>query len=265
MLQQTQVDRVVPKFIGFVGRFPDTPALASASLADVLREWKGLGYNGRAVRLHAVARAVVERHGGAIPNDRRSLLDLPGIGPYTAAAIRAFAFDIDDAPVDTNVRRIVHRLEFGIEHPPQASVRELDECALALMPPGRAHDWSSALMDLGSAVCTARAPRCEICPLAQQCAAAPIVAGVLEKARRASPSRIKPPMRFEATNRFARGRIVDRLRDLPPGQRISLLDLHACVAPVLSGRSIDDVASLVAALERDGLLATDGDAIALRD
>ncbi|HYL28205.1 MAG TPA: A/G-specific adenine glycosylase [Candidatus Nitrosotalea sp.] len=267
MLAQTQVDRVVPKFVAFVERFPDFASLASASTADVLREWKGLGYNSRAVRLHRLAREVVERYGGALPAEREALRAIPGIGPYTAAAIRAFAFDLDDAPIDTNVRRIVHRLCFGLEHPAPVAARQLDERARALVPPGDAHDWNSALMDLGSAICTARAPKCLLCPLRKECVAAPIDAAALERARAAAPRRRAPQERvpFEQSTRFARGRIVDRLRELPPGERISLLDLHRAIAPVVEGRSLEEVRDFVAALERDGLVTRDGSRVALRE
>jgi A/G-specific adenine glycosylase len=266
MLQQTQVERVVPKFTSFVRRFPDVVALARASVADVLREWKGLGYNSRAVRLKGVADAAAERHGGTIPNDAAALRALPGIGPYTAAAIRAFAFDLDDAPIDTNIRRIVHRLQFGLERPAKASPRELDERARALVPRGQAHDWNSALMDLGAAICTARAPKCLLCPLQQQCSAAPVDAAALDRARiaAAGPRSPQGSVPFERTTRYARGRIVDRLRELPPGERISLLDLHHALEPMLR-RSVDEVAGIVFALERDGLVATDGEAVALRE
>ncbi|MBV8490840.1 MAG: A/G-specific adenine glycosylase [Candidatus Eremiobacteraeota bacterium] len=159
MLQQTQVERVVTRFEAFLARFPDVRALAKATVADVLREWKGLGYNSRALRLKRVADAVVAEHGGVIPSEPAALRDLPGIGAYTAAAIRAFAFDLDDAPVDTNVRRIVHRLAFGLEHPSAATPVQLEELARELVAPGRAHDWSSALMDLGATICSARAPK----------------------------------------------------------------------------------------------------------
>lgn len=264
MLQQTQVDRVAGRFAGFVARFPDFDALASASIADVLREWKGLGYNSRAVRLKAVGDAVVERYGGAMPSSAAELRTLAGIGAYTAAAIRAFAFDLDDAPVDTNVRRIVQRLFFGVEYVAAASARELDARARALVPAGRAHDWSSALMDLGASICTARAPKCTVCPLQRECAAAPIDAAVLERLRKSSRSTARAkPIAFEKTNRYARGRIVDRLRELPPGERISLLDLHRGLNGVLGARSAGELAALVASLERDGLLTSDGDRIAL--
>jgi len=259
MLAQTQVDRVVPKFEAFVERFPDFAALARASAADVLRAWKGLGYNSRAIRLHSLAKAVVEQHGGALPTGREALQALPGIGPYTAAAIRAFAFDLDDAAIDTNVRRVLHRLCFGVAYPASASDRVVEERARALVPPGRAHDWNSALMDFGATICTARSPRCGRCPLRGDCAAAPIDAALPRVSRRAAA------VPFKRTTRYARGRIVDRLRDLPPGSRISLLDLHRAIAPAMPERSVDDVRGFVAALERDGLVSRDGDGIALRE
>jgi A/G-specific adenine glycosylase len=266
MLAQTQVDRVVPKFEAFVKRFPGFASLSRASLAGVMREWKGLGYNSRAVRLHRLARAVEKNHDGVLPSEPRALRSLPGIGPYTVAAVRAFAFNEDDAPLDTNVRRIVQRLFFGIEYPPQASARELDERARALVPAGRAHDWSSAMMDLGSAICTARAPKCLLCPLRGDCAAAPVDAAQLEFARiaGAKPASPQNAIPFEQTRRYARGRIIDGLRDLPPGQRISLLDLHSAI-PALAARSVDDVRELLVALEKDGLVTHDGECVALRE
>lgn len=267
MLQQTQVDRVVPKFEAFVARFPNIPALARASVGDVLREWQGLGYNSRAVRLHETAGMVAERFGGVMPSAMHLLRQLPGVGPYTAAAIRAFGFDLDDAPVDTNVRRIVHRVAYGLEHPAKAAPRELDAQARELVATGSSHDWNSAMMDLGATICTARAPKCLICPLREHCAAAPVDAAGLESARREHAKNPSPQnaIPWERTTRFARGRIVERLRELPPGQRISLLDLHVDLQPLMPERSLEDVGKLVAILERDGLVARDGEAIALRD
>jgi A/G-specific adenine glycosylase len=267
MLQQTQVDRVAPSFAAFVERFPDVASLARACVADVLRQWKGLGYNSRAVRLKGVADAVVALHGGVIPSGRDALRALPGVGPYTAAAIRAFAFNIDDAPVDTNIRRIMHRLFYGVEYPRAAAARELDRRARELVPLGAAHDWSSALMDLGATICTARTPKCLLCPLRNDCAAAPIDGAVLDALRAANAKARSPQQatKFERTTRYARGRIVDRLRDLPAGERISLLDLHRSIEPALPGRSVEDVRVLVAALERDGLIARDGERVALAE
>lgn len=267
MLQQTQVDRVVPKFEAFIERFPSIAALAQAGRADVLRLWQGLGYNSRAVRLHDAARAVVAQHGGVMPQDTAALRALPGVGPYTAAAIRAFGFDIDDAPVDTNIRRIAHRVTLGIEYPPRASASDLDRTARELAPAGAAHDWNSAMMDLGATLCTARTPKCPICPLRAQCAAAPIDAAALDAARRRHAKKPSPQnaIPFERTTRFARGRIIDCLRGLPAGQRISLLDLHESLQPALPERTLEEVRALVAVLERDGLVACEAERIALRD
>jgi A/G-specific adenine glycosylase len=267
MLAQTQVDRVVPKFEAFVERFPDFAGLAQASTAELVREWKGLGYNSRAVRLQRLAAAVVERHAGSLPPETGALRLLPGVGPYTAAAIRAFAFNFDAAPIDTNIRRIVQRLVFGVEYPRSAPLRELDVRARELVPPGRAHDWNSALMDLGATICTARAPKCLLCPLREECVAAPIDAGKLDRLRAAAVASRSPQnaLPYERTIRYARGRIVDRLRELPPGRRISLLDLHHDIAPAISGRSIEEVGDFVAALERDGIVTRDGNHVALRE
>lgn len=259
MLQQTQVDRVVPKFDAFVRRFPDFRTLAAASVADVLREWKGLGYNSRAVRLKKLAEEVTSRFGGAMPRDPAALRALPGIGPYTAQAVRAFAYDEDEAACDVNVRRVVHRLLFGIEFPAQADARTLDERARELVPHGEAHDWNSAMMDLGATICTARAPKCLTCPLRADCVAAPIDAVALETLRKRWAKAPSPQaaLKFERTTRYARGRIVDRLRELPPGQAISLLDLHADLREKLGERSAEDLRELVIALKRDGLVAVD--------
>jgi len=267
MLQQTQVDRVVPKFEAFVARFPDFAVLAAASPSDVVREWQGLGYNMRALRLHETACVVMERFGGVMPSEPHLLRQLPGVGPYTSAAIRAFGFDLDDAPLDVNIRRIVHRLFYGVEHPRKAATQALDERARTMAAPQNAHDWNSAMMDLGATLCTARAPKCLICPLRDACAAAPIDAVALENARRehAKPASPQNAIPWERTTRFARGRIVDRLRALPPGERISLLDLHADLQSLIPDRSLEDVRNLVAILEQDGLIASDGEAIALRD
>lgn len=267
MLAQTQVDRVVPRFESFVARFSDFLSLARASRADVVREWKGLGYNSRAVRLHRLAQTIVERYDGVLPSQPEELRSLPGIGPYTASAIRAFGFDIDDAPIDTNVRRVVNRLFIGLEYPHPASTRELAARAGALVPAGRSHDWSSALMDLGATICTARAPKCLLCPIRPDCAAAPIDAAALDRMRASVTKRRSPQnsIPFARTTRYARGRIVDRLRTLPPDERISLIDLHRAVRPEIPGRSVEQVRELIDTLERDGLVVRNGSHVALRE
>ena len=201
-----------------------------------------------------------------MPSEIEVLRALPGVGPYTAAAIAAFAFDQDAAACDTNVRRVVHRLAFGVEFPPMVSTAKLDGLARELVPQGLAHDWNSAMMDLGATICTARAPKCLPCPLRATCVAAPIDAVLLEAARKAAilAADKKPAPRFEKTTRYARGRIVDRLRELPPEHAISLLDLRADLQPLLPGRSVDEVAALVAALARDGVVESANGEVRLR-
>lgn len=266
MLQQTQVDRVLPKYLAFVERFPDFRSLAAATIADVLRFWQGLGYNSRAVRLKQIAQTVVERFGGVMPDDEAELRSLPGVGPYTVAALRAFAFDLDDAAIDTNVRRVVHRVLHGLEHPPTVSAAQLDREAHELVPHGRGHDWNSAVMDLGATICTARAPKCLLCPMQSACAAAPIDSAALERARLAHAPKPSPQERipFEKTTRYARGRIVDRLRELPAGKRISLLDLHRDVS-VHTQRTREEIDAIVQALMRDGLVDLQDEQVALRE
>lgn len=267
MLQQTQVDRVVPKFEDFVAQFADFKALAEASLADVLKAWKGLGYNSRAVRLKRIAEIVTGDYAGVLPQEAVRLRELPGMGPYTAAAVRAFAFELDDVALDTNIRRVTHRVVFGVEYPPKATQREVDDAARAMLPPRSAHDWNSALMDLGATICTARAPKCLLCPLQRSCAAAPVNANDLDRLRQQFAGKRSPQeaLPFVQTTRFARGRIVDRLRELPPGAAISLLDLRRELEPVLPPHSIARMETTLSALQRDGIVTRDGESVALSE
>ncbi len=267
MLQQTQVERVIPLFEAFVARFPDFSSLAAASKADVLRLWQGLGYNSRAIRLLALAQRVVHDYAGQLPSDSQALAALPGIGPYTQAAIRAFAFDLPDLALDTNLRRILHRVFFGVEFPPQASSTELEAVAAQMLIAKESNAWNSAMMDLGATICTARAPKCLLCPLRADCVAAPIDAQALQaRAREFAPRRgPQSRMRFEDTVRYLRGRVIDRLRALPAAQTISFLDLHADLRPHLGERQPEDVLAVLVALEQEGLIAHDERGIALAE
>jgi A/G-specific adenine glycosylase len=265
MLQQTQVERVIPLFEAFVARFPSFEALAAADAGDVVRAWRGLGYNSRAVRLHALGREVVKRHGGRLPSDTAALRALPGIGAYTAAAVRAFAFELDDAAVDVNLRRVIHRVAFGLEHPPLADDRTLDTLAIAAVPRGAAHDWNSAMMDLGATICTARAARCLVCPLREACAAAPVdsatlAARVREHAPRRTPQESIP---FERTTRFLRGRIIDRLRDVPARESLAVEALQRDLTDVVPYDRLHEVPSVIDALVRDGIVMRDNACIRL--
>ncbi len=259
MLQQTQVERVIPAYHRFIEQFPNFGMLAAASTADVVRAWKGLGYNLRAVRLKRIAHEVVRRYGGVLPNNKEALLALPGVGEYTAAALRVFAFEHDDVAIDANVRRVMQRIFRGSHSSTAAAERKLKARAMKMLPAGRAYAWNSALMDLGALVCTARAPACERCPVQADCAAAPFPS----HRRRAKSLQERIP--FALTTRHARGRIVDRLRALPSGQAISLLDLHADLEGMLSNASLDFVEPLLRELERDGIVQRHGDRVALSD
>jgi A/G-specific adenine glycosylase len=170
MLQQTTVKAVGPCFVKFVARWPDVEALADAALDDVLRAWAGLGYYSRARNLHACAVAVARDHNGAFPDSAEALQRLPGIGPYTAAAIAAIAFGRPVMPVDGNIERVTARLFAVAEMLPRAKAR-IGELARALLAPGRAGDSAQALMDLGATICTPKKPACVLCPLSEGCVA----------------------------------------------------------------------------------------------
>jgi A/G-specific adenine glycosylase len=201
MLQQTQVARVVPKYDAFLARFPDPATCAAAPLADVVVAWAGLGYNRRAVNLHRVATAVVERHAGRLPADLAGLLALPGIGPYTARAVLAFAFEADVAVLDVNAQR-VHSRVVGRS----VTQAEADE----LVPRDDGWRWNQAVLDLGATVCRPQ-PRCDDCPLAGRGCA-------WQEAGRPDPDPwVRGPRqsRFDGSDRQGRGRLVDALRAGP--------------------------------------------------
>ena len=214
MAQQTQIARVLERYGRWLARWPTAAALAAATPAEVLTEWVGLGYNQRALRLQAAC-AIVARDGW--PRDSAGLRALPGVGPYTAAAVASFAFGERVAAVDTNVRRVAARL--------RARPAEL-------VPAARHADWNQALMELGARICTARAPRCGACPAADWCPSRGAVAAS-RRARRA------PAERFEDTDRWARGRVVAALAAGRP--------LPAQIAAARLER-------VLAGLERDGLI-----------
>lgn len=186
MLQQTTVKAVGPYFEKFLARWPNVTALGRASLDDVLRMWAGLGYYSRARNLHACAVAVMREHGGRFPDTEAGLLSLPGVGPYTAAAIAAIAFDRRAMPVDGNIERVVSRLYAVEESLPGAKPR-IKALAETLLGPARAGDSAQALMDLGATICTPKKPACSLCPLNDNCAA--LMRGDQETFPRKAPKR----------------------------------------------------------------------------
>ena len=205
MLQQTQVARVAPRYAAFLRRFPTPAATAAAPVADVLREWAGLGYNRRALHLHRAAVAVVERHGGVMPATLAELVALPGVGQYTARAVLAFAYEADVGVVEVNSARVLARAAAG--RPLGAG--EAQELADALVPAGGGWAWNQAMLDLGATVCTKSAPRCDACPLLPCCAWAgaggtdPAVGSAGADSRQST---------FAGSDRQGRGRLVDALR-----------------------------------------------------
>lgn len=173
MLQQTQVDRVLPKYHEWLTRFPSLDALARADEEMVTAAWRPLGYNIRPKRLQTIAREAVTRFGGELPSDEETLLSFKGIGRYTAGAIRSFAFRQRAAILDTNVARVLHRVFVGEgDLKSHAMKRRLWTISAALVPARHAFDFNQALMDLGALVCTARRPKCASCPLARMCRSA---------------------------------------------------------------------------------------------
>jgi A/G-specific adenine glycosylase len=224
MLQQTQVPRVVPRYVDWLEAWPDLESLAAAPLADVLLRWQGLGYNNRALRLQACAQAAVaaatDGRRARLPRTPEELRALPGIGPYTARAVLVFAYNEDVAAVDANVRRVLtHELDL----PAHLSARELQAVADAALPRGRSRDWHNALMDYGSSVLTARGT------------------GIASLSRQG---------RFEGSRRQKRARVLRRLLDCgrqSPAQLAAALDLPA-----------DEVDDLLRRLARDGLVARTG-------
>lgn len=210
MLQQTQVARVVPRFEAFLERWPDPATLAASPVGDLVAFWVGLGYNRRAVNLHRAATEVVRHHDGRLPTDLSGLLSLPGIGPYTARAVLAFAYEADGVGVlDTNVARILARQE-GRSLGRAEAQRRADDA----VPAGAAWAWNQAMLDLGATRCRPREPVCDDCPLRGACAWAS--AGRPDPDPAVGSAGVSAPQsRFEGSDRQGRGRLVAALRHGP--------------------------------------------------
>jgi A/G-specific adenine glycosylase len=210
MLQQTQVARVIPKWVAFLQTFPTVGSCAEAPQAEVVRRWEGLGYHRRAVSLHRAAIAVVERFDGVFPSTISELQTLPGFGPYTSRAVVAFAFEGDAAVVDTNVGRIVARAVAGRS----CSAREAQSIADALVPSGESWAWNQGMLDLGAMVCTKRMPRCHECPINRMCAW--YLVGLPEPDPAVGSAAVSAGQsRFLGSDRQGRGRLLAALRRGP--------------------------------------------------
>lgn len=204
MLQQTPVARVEPIWLDWVARWPTPSATAAATPADVLRAWGKLGYPRRAKRLHECATVIATEHGDVVPEDVETLLQLPGIGAYTARAVACFAYGKRVPVVDTNVRRVVARAVHGRADAAAASVRDLDDVEALLPNDADAPQFSVALMELGATVCTARAPRCGLCPLG--------VCTWRSSGYPAGTTAARRVQKYAGTDRQVRGRLLDVLR-----------------------------------------------------
>jgi A/G-specific adenine glycosylase len=234
MLQQTPVARVIPRLDEWLTRWPTPAALAASSPGDAVRAWERLGYPRRALNLHAAAVAITGKHGGIVPSGLDALLELPGVGAYTARAVAAFAYGERHPVVDTNVRRVLARAIDGQAEAGPASTRRDLEAMDAQLPvePAAARTFNAGAMELGAVVCTARAPRCDACPIADQCAwraaGYPAYAGHRRPAQK----------RYEGSDRQVRGVILGRLRATagPLGAR----DIDELWPdPIQRGRAVD--------------------------
>ena len=210
MLQQTQVTRVIPAYRRFLASFPTAPACAAVAQGAVVAAWQGLGYNRRARDLHRIAEAVVARHGGQVPSDLDALRSLPGVGPYTARAVLAFAFERDVAAIDVNAARVLARVEGR-----RLTRREIQGRGDRLVPPGDGWRWNQAILDLGATVCVRGDPRCGTCPLVAWCrwrrdGGPDPAAGPAASPRRQSP--------FDGSDRQGRGRLLRALLTGPVGE-----------------------------------------------
>lgn len=239
MLQQTQVERVLPYFATWMARWPGFEAVAAEPASEVIRAWRGLGYNRRALNLHRLAAEVVSNYAGRLPDDAHALRRLPGIGPYTAAAVQCFARGERVVVADTNIARVVSRTCLGAASQRSVPARDLSDALRHLLPVRSARNHNLALMDFGALVCTARSPGCDICPLSRLCAW-----NLAGKPGETAPQPATP--RFETTARFARGRIIDALRESPART--------AGLAAMLPHPHATRVERYLEALEREGLV-----------
>lgn len=246
MLQQTQTGRVAPAYEEFCERFPSLERLAHAPAVEVIKAWRGLGYNRRAVELHQAAQVIEHDNGGVFPSDPAALRRLPGLGDYSANAIACFAFDAQVPVVDANVRRVLARAALGkdADEVPAARTAGL---AAGWLPGGEAYRWNQALMDVGSLVCRSDRPLCAKCPLRSVCLYH--AAGLDRKPRRRTGHPTEP---FEGSRRQARGSIVDHLRRAAR-KGIFLAELARRLHPDARDRDLGWLVEILERLEQEGL------------
>ncbi len=250
MLQQTQVDRVIPKYRSFLARFPTIDALVKAKRSDVIREWSGLGYNRRAVYLHEFAKAISAL--GAWPVMPDDLVKLPGIGPYTSRSVLVFAHNADEALIEANIRRIYLRVFIG--RPESNPVKKIEELAHKHLPKGHSRDWHNALMDFGSIVCTAKSPSCESCPVSKQCVSRKTM--TKDEMQQVASSIFKTTQsKFGGSNRWYRSKIVKLLQRQ---DEVAIASLGKKIKKDYTPGELKWLHSIIEGLVRDGLVKRDG-------
>lgn len=264
MLQQTQVERVLPKYHQFLAAFPTLADLANAPTAEVISAWVPLGYNRRAVSLQAIARQAMAAYAGKLPDTVEELLKLKGIGRYTAGAIACFAYHKQVATVDTNIYRVLHRVFLGLEYPePKLCTEAMFTFATEVLPPGEAYNWNQALMDMGATICSSANPQCVRCPLQECCTAYQEMSqhslfpsgAVLRQFRKVAEKKAEYPAQpFTSTNRYFRGRVIAHLRTLPPGKYLPLSELGPVLKADFQADDLPWLEKILVGLQRDGLI-----------
>jgi A/G-specific adenine glycosylase len=273
MLQQTQVGRVLPKYLQFLTTFPTLADLANAPTAAVISVWVPLGYNRRAVSLQAIARQVLAENAGKLPDTIEALLKLKGIGRYTAGAIACFAYRQQVATVDTNIYRVLHRVFLGLEYPEaKLSTEAMFSFAMQVLPIGEAYNWNQALMDMGATICTSANPQCTDCPLQASCLAfqemgqqslfpsGTVLRQLRKVAEKKATYTAKP---FTGSNRYFRGRAIAYLRTLPADQYLPLSELGPRMKDDFQENELPWLEKVIADLQRDGLVAWTADGVKL--
>jgi A/G-specific adenine glycosylase len=253
MLQQTQAARVEEKLPAFLKEFPTLRKLAKSTTADVVRAWRGMGYNNRAVRLRDLARAVIERHRGTLPDDPAQLDALPGIGRYTAHAVACFAFRKQVPVVDVNIHRLFSRLFWRMKDPSgKQSPNAIWDLAERILPDD-AWTWNQSVMELGSTICTAGKPGCSRCPVREYCPSVHLENARLPRAHALQPR--KPEPSYDGIpRRLWRGRMVEALRNAKAGRSMSLQDLGKAIKPDFNPRELVWLTGLVDRLAEDGIV-----------
>jgi len=253
MLQQTQVSRVLELYPRFLKRFPTFRSLANARPSSVIRAWRGMGYNNRALRLQQTARTILQQHDGKLPGSVETLQQLPGIGRYTAHALACFVFGKPVPVVDTNIIRVLSRLLPGVisrDRSGKVNVEAVWTAARSILPRRNAYRWNQALMDLGATICTSSKPQCNRCPVMVFCSSA------FRIKKRAPGTKKVEPGREGIPNRLYRGKVVEVLRNVNGRQFLSFSYLAKQVKPNYQERDKRWLRGILHGLERDGLIAT---------